>query len=96
MTDKLLDALSTNRVYSMDGLAELLGEGKDILKAKLERYEMMGLIKKSGFKADDTCSSCGNKHEKCNGHCAGCHGCDAMRSNNDPDRQIYFWEVVNR
>lgn len=80
MKISLLDALESEESRSTEQLAQLLETSVEMVEAKLERYEQLGLVKKTVM----------NASEQCGGGCKKCKGCDYKKQS----APVVFWEKI--
>ena len=80
MKISLLDALDNAEIHSTAQLADMLGISPEMIEAQLERYEQLGLVKKTVM----------NNSSKCGGNCGKCKGC-AHKKESPP---VVFWERI--
>lgn len=73
----LLDMIRQGQTSSIPELAGRLQISEELLYARLERYEQLGLVKRVRV---DT-SGCG-------GNCKRCRGCSGMKT----ERPLVYWE----
>lgn len=73
----LLSLLEEKGIRSTAQLAAELGTSTEMVKAKLERYEQLGYVKKTVMSAN------------CDGNCKKCHGCSGMKS---AAASVVYWE----
>lgn len=65
----LLTLLDDDSIHSTAELADILGTSVEMIRARLERYEQLGLVKKTVCSSGG-CHSC----SKCKGCGGGTHG----------------------
>lgn len=78
MKISLLDLLDDTQIRSTAQLAERLGTTVEMTEARLERYEQLGVVKKTVMHGSD----CGN--------CQKCKGCNHQSC----DIPVVFWEKI--
>lgn len=76
----LLEALDNREIRSTSQLADMFGISVELIEAKLERYEQLGLVKKTQMNASATCG----------GSCKKCKGCN----HENESVPVTFWEKV--
>ena len=76
----LLEALDSKEIRSTAQLADMLDISVELVEAKLERYEQLGLVKKTLMNASATCG----------GSCKKCKGCNHEKES----VSVTFWEKV--
>lgn len=76
----LLEALDSKEIRSTAQLADMLDISVELVEAKLERYEQLGLVKKTLMNASATCG----------GSCKKCKGCN----HENKSVPVTFWEKV--
>lgn len=75
--ENLLEVIRQGQISSLPELAERLQVSEELLSAKLERYEQLGVVKRVCMDA----SGCG-------GNCKRCRGCSSMRTGG----HLVYWE----
>ena len=80
MKQSLLDLLDNKEIRSTAQLAEVLNTSVEMIEAQLERYEQLGLVKKTDMNASTQCS----------GNCGKCKGCNHMKHK----VPVVFWEKI--
>lgn len=74
----LLDLIDSGCASSVTELAEKLNTSPQMIKARLERYEQLGIIKKNSFTGG------------CGGKCKNCGGCGKAPNG----AVMSYWEKV--
>ncbi|MCR5215229.1 MAG: winged helix-turn-helix transcriptional regulator [Eubacterium sp.] len=82
--DDLISLITESEMISMVELSDKLNMSKDMILARLERYEQLGFIKRVVEKG--TSSSC-----SCN--CNSCKGCNISKG---PDKPLVYWMKGDR
>lgn len=75
--ENLLEVIRQGQISSLPELAERLQVSEELLSAKLERYEQLGVVKRVRMDA----SGCG-------GNCKRCRGCSSMGTGG----HLVYWE----
>lgn len=74
----LLDVLDSKEIRSTAQIADILNTSVEMVEAQLERYEQLGLVKKTVM----------NASEQCGGNCKKCKGCNQAKHS----VEVVFWE----
>ena len=82
MKKSLLDVLDNKDMRSTAQLADILNTSVEMVEAQLERYEQLGLVKKTVM----------NASEQCGGSCKKCKGCKQSQNS----VAVVFWEKSER
>lgn len=75
--EKLLEIIKEGQSLSMPELAERLDTSVELILARLERYEQLGVVKRVCFDAS-----------QCRGSCKKCRGCSGMKKS----EPLVYWE----
>ena len=78
--NQLIDLLKTENVCTLLELVEKTGMSEEMILARLERYEQLGLVKR-----------CSEKAGSCEGRCGSCKGCGNVDRSENP---MIFWRVM--
>ena len=82
MKKSLLDVLDNKDMRSTAQLADILNTSVEMVEAQLERYEQLGLVKKTVM----------NASEQCGGSCKKCKGCNQSKNS----VAVVFWDKSER
>lgn len=76
----LLAVLNNEEIRSTAQIADTLKTSVEMIEAQLERYEQLGLIKKTVMHAS----------EQCSGNCKKCKDCNQAKHS----VEVVFWERI--
>lgn len=80
MKTSLINILDNEEIRSTTQLADVLNTSVEMIEAQLERYEQLGLVKKTVM----------NTSEQCGGNCKKCKGCNQTKRS----VAVVFWEKI--